>query len=206
MKKSIFIFFIFLYIDLFGSSWKVISKSRNYEISDVVCLGEIISVEKRDVLVKRIEIFKGTIKDTIITKIDNYSFIPRQGEVWLLYAKKLNEKEIYVSNNSWSRSFDNPFAIHSKEFPKPPPQNISEVEYEVIKKLNKSAGLSELRYDILSLRQLKNSLEFNEYKENNILLSNKITKVYNLFLILISAFVVLVIGYIPYKIRNFLKK
>ncbi|MFC5283659.1 hypothetical protein [Pedobacter alpinus] len=67
-----------------------------------------------------------------------------------MYSKKGQGNKFFVSHCGWSRSFANPYAINSENFPSPPLAGEQPDNELAIKK-----ALSELESDILDLRNNK---------------------------------------------------
>lgn len=142
-KKIILtILFIFSLSSVFACDCKTLSKSENYEASQLVLIAKADSNFNEGHFISVLETFKGAIDESAVFIYENTCSINLQvGETWLLYAHKVEDNKIYVSQCSWSRSFSNPICLYNT-----PHQE--DVHYQ-------QNSLTELHDDIQQLRKLK---------------------------------------------------
>jgi hypothetical protein len=95
-----------------------------YNKSDIVFLGEVINFDTLSELtskLKVLELFKGdTVKIAIIKYKGENSLLPISVGLWIIYAKKIDEKFYYIDRFGISRSNKEPDRIsyYVPEFPK----------------------------------------------------------------------------------------
>ncbi len=178
----------------FGCDCKRISKEADQTNSDFIFTGVIVNVYEDSFKIKLVENLKGYLKDTVTAKIDDCSILPQKGESWLFYAKLIGDGNVYISHCSWSRSFNWPFNLNSNIKPIPPSQNNN---YELNSYLNdfyKGMALSELRDDIINLRELKMYADLIEIKNLSQEIEDKVIQLKCLSIILcVLLFIVIVI-------------
>lgn len=167
MRKIIFIFLLAsAFTKSLACNCKSISKYDDFISSDLILIGEVIKVNDLFFEIRTHEFFKGQCLDTLVAIIDDCSVIPEKGEIWLFYGVKLGGNKIYVSQCGSSRSFKRPFSFNMNDFPKPPPPNVDEGLLKVMDELNKDKALTELHYDITSLRVNKIQADLQRASEN----------------------------------------
>lgn len=115
-----FIFFFLLFSNLTSNACDCIriSDYEHYKTSDVVLLGQIISVDENNTIVSIIESFKGGSPDSVL-KLKNHTctFAMKKGEQWLLYLTSYDgEYEANACGNSKkdiSKDLFTPFPLDS---------------------------------------------------------------------------------------------
>jgi hypothetical protein len=206
--KKIFIVFLALFFGtmiVHGYECKTITKEENYDLADFVFLGEVTAVNGKTFEIVVEETFKGGLPRKVYAQLDDYSIMPNKGEVWLFYAKKHSKNTIFISQCSWSRSFEDPFCIYSTNFPLPPPQNSGTNNQDLLLSQYKSIAISELNTDILNLRHLKFKKEISDinilYKELE--QQNREFKTQILLLKwVIFSLIILILGYIIFLLAR----
>lgn len=163
MKRLALLFTLvyFMFFESLGCDCKYISKQEEYKSSDLIFVGEISTVEKDRFYVSMIESLKGDKTDTLMSVfVDNCSVYPQQGETWLLYST-IDDGVRYVSKCGWSRSFQHPFQIGSGNMPLPPSPGTDASLMFMIDNTSKNKALSELYFDISTMRneRLKASID-----------------------------------------------
>jgi hypothetical protein len=157
MKKNLFILFYFTIASAYCCDCRKISKEKDYEMADLVFIGEVIDVNNTNYSIKPKEFYKGGEPDLLFALIDNCSIFPYKGDFWLFYAGKITEDTIYVSQCGWSRNLDAPHNLNSKSIPPPslPLKDNLESFLNMQNKFYEYQAVMELQCDILSLRTLK---------------------------------------------------
>jgi hypothetical protein len=184
--KGLLIFlFVSFTTNLLACDCKTISKENDYNLSDFVFLGQVIEINDHSFKVYVQEVFKGDAVKSVQVFTDDCSIYPKRGEFWLMYSTKREDGYFYVSQCGWSRSFNNPFSVNSKNLPDPPiiggqPNNT----------LNIQAALYEMQQDILSLRDIKDKKE-----------KTNIIERFSFYILFIFLFLGLTILFL-YKLRN----
>jgi len=129
------------------------------EFSDVVFLGEVISVDNSTYKFKILEVFKG-LENTKVLEGELFtscSFTPQIGKgPWLVYANLVNGK-LDISQCGVSRSYSEPYLIMTKSYT-PPSPGLNENEYQehISKLINK--GQKDWRKEVNILRNKKTKL------------------------------------------------
>lgn len=200
MKKlSILTVTLLFSINSYCFDCKIISKEHEYKDCDLVVLGKITSVNSIFFEINVLEFFKGRTTDKIRFRISNSTIHPTIGDTWLLYSRKNNKNEYYVSVCGNSKSFRFPFNQNGSNLPKPPP-NINNNLIDMFSDINYNLALIELNSDITNLRLMKSQKELNEIHNNYDCLRGQ---VFYLKLILLFFFIVFcVVIYKLCKIYN----
>lgn len=148
------ILFLMICRDSFSCDCKNFSRFEEYQLSEIVMLGKVTHVIQKEFSIIPFEIFKGEINNSTINFIiaDDCSINPIEGEIGLYYAIK-NENSYYISSCGYSRSFKRPY--HNNYVPPPPPINMPDYLLFYLDQLNYERALSELYFDINTLRQMK---------------------------------------------------
>ncbi len=196
MKKNLFLLLLLLGTkQTLACDCKVISKNDDYNNSFAVFVGEIKQVSGDKFVIEPQEFFKGEEFKSAISVIDDCSILPNVGEIWLLYAKKYNDDEIYVSHCGSSRSFNWPFNFNSHNFPKPI-RDSDASDINILLKLNLDIALNELYTDIDNLRTKKAAEKekliwqsINELEHAQIKLVNQLS-LFNKFNIILFVFMI----------------
>lgn len=146
---SVFLFLL-LTRNVFACDCKTLSKEKEYQVSDFIFLGKVISVNDTSFEVHVQEVFKGDNVEYTKISVEDCSIYPKRGELWLMYSEQRGNNKFYVSHCGWSRSFNNPFRIMDKNIPDPlspgEPVDSSSVFPDI-----KKASM-ELKEDIVQLR------------------------------------------------------
>ncbi len=163
MKNLKFFILILFTVNSYCCDCKIISKVDQFNNSDFVFLGKITTVRADYFEVKVIEVFKGKIKSTIKSFINNCLIYPTEGEVWLLYVKSNDGNEFDISQCGNSRSFNKPHIYTISNIPPPPPNSNNYLIYLFSDSYYKMA-LIELNADISELRLIKTQNEMEKIK------------------------------------------
>ncbi len=167
MKKIGLLLFLSLnvFLEALGCDCKYISKQEEYNLADLIFVGEISTVERDKFYVSMVESLKGDKTDSLrVVSIENCSIFPEQGETWLLYST-INEVGVMsVSKCGWSRSFQHPFQVGSRKIPPPPSPETATSLLLMVDKISKNLALSELYYDISTMRNFRLESSINEIK------------------------------------------
>lgn len=156
MKKSfnlILLVFFFTVLPLSAECCICNQKSfeESYTKSDVIFLGSIINSDEDTFSMKVYEYFKGNVSDTIYGILDgSCTVIPNKNENWLIYGNMLDGKLLVPMCYS-SRSFSNPMNPDGY-FISPPTKGMSNSEFFIYENNAMGIELSELQYEIYTLR------------------------------------------------------
>lgn len=195
MKKLLIILLTLFSVNLYCCDCKTISKEKEYDNSNLVFLGKIISVNSKYFEVKVLEVFKGKPQPIIKSFISDCTIYPNKGDVWLLYSNRYDGNEFYISSCGNSRSFRVPFNHNSSTFPKPPP-NIDNDLIGLFSDINYNVALLELNSDIQELRLIKTQKALNDIN-NNFINFKKQVAIFKWIIFLSIA----IIGFIKYRTR-----
>jgi hypothetical protein len=140
-----------------GFDCREISKDEDYEISDLVFIGNVAYVDNACFIIEPKEYFKGEEFGELVAKIENSSIFPQEGDIWLFYAERVANDTIFVSECSWSRRIYPVDGLNSRGIPPPrsPSENFAESLQILQSAFNDHHAEMELQYDILTLRSLK---------------------------------------------------
>nr|NQU89704.1 hypothetical protein [Bacteroidota bacterium] len=155
-----------------------------YNSSEFIFLGEVIEKNDTSFEFAVYETFKGILNDTVQFIVADCSIMPNKTEIWLIYANQYDDTFMIASQCGWSRSFNWPFSGNSIFFPKPPPQEISAEFLEILNISYTERALSELQFDIISLRQNNIQEEMNRIKKPYQESMEKLEKIHQQLLIL----------------------
>lgn len=164
MKKAVVFVFMIVSIKISASDCRRISKIEVYETADLVFLGQVSEIDDSTFGINVFEYFKGSEEIQYLKgiRMDN-SISPKEEDLWLFYAKQIGEGEVYIDFCSGSKSFQNPTGFHDVTFPSPPPPFLKDQSLLFLtENIVESKSLSELYFEIISLRQMKIEKLINE--------------------------------------------
>jgi hypothetical protein len=183
MKKSILVLFLVLIVRIgYACDCKEFSKDVEFDRSNNIFIGEIISITENYIGVKVIENFKGNLTDVVLFNQSSCSISPELAEKWLIYTK--GDKELEVTMCEWSRDLKHPEnSIHYL-----PVVFIDGNCREEIIRLNKKNASLELSLDLKNLREWKeiNQQQTFLIKNKSVLIALIIT-----FLLFLSIFLII---------------
>ena len=185
MKNLIILILLLPVFKSFGCDCNYIPKEVEFQESNFIFIGKVISVESNFIVVKGQESFKGKLIDNIKIKIDYCSISPLKGELWLFYMTKTNN-QYFVSSCGNSRSFNKPFLNNGLSIP-PPSKNILNNEIlEIMDDLYFKNASIELKTDILDLRLIKTKNYLNTVDSHNKNLKSQIKYIKGCVLFIVS--------------------
>ena len=150
MKKSILVLFLILIVRIgYACDCKEFSKDVEFDRSNNIFIGEIISINENYIGVKVIENFKGNLTDVVLFNQSSCSISPELAEKWLIYTK--GDKELEVTMCGWSRNLKHP----ENSFHYLPMVFLDRNCKEEIIRLNKINASLELNLDLKNLREWK---------------------------------------------------
>ena len=161
MRNLIFLGMFFLFSgSLKGSDCKELSKIDLYNSAELIFLGQIIDVSDSVYFVRVDEKYKGNLSDTISGMIEERTIHPEIGDVWLIFAKKMENDLIFVDFCSGSKSLRFTLGAHDVSVPIPPPASlVNDSDFFIIENINRSTSLNEFFFDVYSLRYIKDQRE-----------------------------------------------
>lgn len=190
--KIIVIILFMCYEFAFSSDCTRLPVNIMFSTYEWIFIGMVTTVSDTSYNVKVLEVFKGSVPQNVVGKLNNYVPVVNRG-VWLFYADSLSINSFDLDMCSASRSFRKPHSIQSWATIPPPPNGYTgfindDFMYSII---NMNMGLNELFNEISSLRALKNESYIlgltKEIKQLRTESSLQIQKLYinNIFLIIV---------------------
>ncbi|MDR7130948.1 hypothetical protein J2X69_003307 [Algoriphagus sp. 4150] len=160
IKLTILLFLIFCCEILYASDCSKISKLEAFEQADLVFIGVVTESSESEFEVKVIEVFKGSIQDTLLGVVNNELLRPKKWTTWLFYASTIEGDKIAVGPCSGSKSFEFPHGYNDVNTLIPLSKTMfsSPNDLVLLEQILKDKASNEMYFEILSLRNYK----FNE--------------------------------------------
>lgn len=159
---------------------------------DLIFIGKIISSDLSSNIftVQVIEQLKGNNKDTLFALYDNCSIYPTKSDVWLIYANRVHEDTIYISQCGFSKNFHNPANLNLINAPQPYLSGIlSYSDSLILETIIKNSVYNELYFQVEGLKLLRNKAILDEVRAD----LQKMEFYQNIMFLIISLFLLLIL-------------